>query len=146
MSAAWIISQFKPPPVFFPSRELQRCTIWFQAPAQLLLKTVGKHQGIRRICRSNSCLVMSELLLCPDSLSFFFWKPFSHRLEVSWARRVFYCSVYASKKEAKLNVNSNSYKLIWKAWQQVLTRLEFLDTGASMIYGFCSDILINSVL
>lgn len=44
---------------FFPSRELERCTIWFQAPAQLLPKTVGKHQGIRWICGTNSCPVMS---------------------------------------------------------------------------------------
>lgn len=78
---------------FFPSGELQRCAIWFQAPAQLLLKTVGKHPGIRRICGTNSCPVVSaRRLFFPLSFLFFFlnicW-------DISWASTLSYCSSYA---------------------------------------------------
>lgn len=45
--------------ILFSFRDLERCTIWLQAPAQLLLKAVGKHRGMQRICGTNSCLAVS---------------------------------------------------------------------------------------
>lgn len=76
---------------FFPSGELRRCAIWFQAPAQLLLKTVGKHPGIRRICGTNSCPVVSaRRLFLP--LSFLFFKNICQ--DISWASTLSYCSSY----------------------------------------------------
>ncbi len=74
---SWAHSNSTPPSRFSPSGELQRCAIWFQAPAQLLLKTVGKHQGIPWICGTNSCPVVSARRpAAPSRLPFFpFFKP-----------------------------------------------------------------------
>lgn len=92
VSVAWITIPLKFKPPSSNSFPPGRCAIWFQAPAQLLLKTVGKHPGIRRICGTNSCPVVSaRRLFLPLSFLFFF----NICQDISWASTLSYCSSYA---------------------------------------------------
>lgn len=47
-------------PSSFPLGGFRGALSDFKLPAQLLLKIVGKHQGIRRICGTNSCPAVSD--------------------------------------------------------------------------------------